>query len=311
MGVRDLRTDWKRIGRSGKTVDGREIPAVALEQAAKNYDPNLFKALIWPDHIRMFSMGGVEALKAAPNNEGGVDLFAILTPNQVYINIVDAGQRLFTSMELMPNFRGTKEWYLSGLAATDSPASAATTEMRFSSLKNHEALIADFTENTPHQFQQDDEDAPNWFKKLFMDKSTTKPREEDMSPEQTAALAKTIEKFEAVAEKMATALTLSANAGEIIAVEGKAPTNLDELNQKFAAQADEIKALKAQIEKFTAGNTDTKTDDAKTGTDSEKLSQLSTALADLAKQFNAALTAANGTKTGDHTGEGADLSKYL
>jgi hypothetical protein len=118
---------------------------VALQQAAKNYNQSLFTALVWPEHSRAYNMGKVDSLRAAANVEGGTDLLARIAPNDYYLNANNAGQKLFTSMELIPNFRDTKEWYLSGLAATDSPASAATSEMRFSALHSQDAYLGTYT----------------------------------------------------------------------------------------------------------------------------------------------------------------------
>lgn len=132
MADRVLVTDWKCIGRSGPTVDGRVIDKQFIVDMAANYDKTLFTALIWPEHQRWFNMGSVEQLKAVDNSEGGKDLFAIVSPNEYYLNANAAGQKMFTSMEITVDFRKTGKAYLTGLGATDDPASAATTEIRLS-----------------------------------------------------------------------------------------------------------------------------------------------------------------------------------
>jgi hypothetical protein len=155
-----LSTDWLRIGRSGDTVDGRVIPAQALTQAAETYNPELFTALIWLEHMRMGGhLGKVLALKSAPNDEGGVDLFAKLSPNRNYLaanNIYQEGW--FSSMELTSNFRKTEKWYLTGLGATNEPASVATTEIRFAKqAENAGEILGAYIQTESKQFPQDRE----------------------------------------------------------------------------------------------------------------------------------------------------------
>ena len=163
--ARTLITDWKRIGRSGPTLDGRVIPPEAIDQCAKNYDKELFCALIWPEHLRFVNLGKVEALRSAGNNEGGRDLFARLAPNDFYLASVKADQKLFTSMELTDNFRQTGEFYLVGLGATDDPASAATSEILFHVEPKQSQLMAEPVEMLSHQFDAQ-ESKPSIFQRL-------------------------------------------------------------------------------------------------------------------------------------------------
>ena len=141
MADRVLRTDFKRIGRSGPTVDGRMINEKMIDEMAASYDKSLFTALIWPEHQRYANYGTVEALRAEDNDEGGRDLFAVLSPNSFYIGSNQYGQKLFTSMEVIPDFRKTGKAYLGGLGATDDPASAATSEVRFSKIADQGGVL--------------------------------------------------------------------------------------------------------------------------------------------------------------------------
>jgi len=162
---KNLKTDWKRIGRSGPTVDGRVIEPEALNQAAKNYDKKLFSAVINYEHANWLNLGSVEALRSEANTEGGVDLFAIIAPNDIYLSLNRDGQKVHTSMELDFDFRNTGEAYLKGLAATDRPASAATTQMAFSSEQKTTLLVSSYTESAIQKFNDEtnDEQAPSWF----------------------------------------------------------------------------------------------------------------------------------------------------
>lgn len=88
-----LKSEWKRIGRSGKTIDGRIIEPEWVIEAAENYDKDeQYTALMWPEHERWYNMGTIERLKYEKNNEGGVDLYAEINPNQYYLDANKAGQ---------------------------------------------------------------------------------------------------------------------------------------------------------------------------------------------------------------------------
>jgi len=282
-----LITEWKRIGRSGPTVDGRNIEPVALQQAAKNYDKGLFTALVWPDHLRFFNLGTVEVLRTADNGEGGVDLFAKVAPNDIYLNTNKAGQRLFTSMELMPNFRDTGEYYLPGLAATDTPASAATTEMRFSALDNRSALVSMFVENTPQTFE--DDQPPNWFTKF----SFFQPHDDDMNKNELAALA---DKFNAMEQK----IEALSNAGDTRA---DASHTDDTPTDDYSALSVKIEKLTDQVQSLADTVADKTTDD--------NFSQLTDELKALREEFNTAVAEANGTDAGEHLGDNEKLEDYI
>jgi len=59
-------------------------------------------------------------------------LFAKITPNQYLMDANKDGQKLFTSIEPNPDYKGEGRCYLEGLAVTDSPASTGTTQLKFS-----------------------------------------------------------------------------------------------------------------------------------------------------------------------------------
>lgn len=127
-----LQTEWLCVATSGATADGRQINAADLEQMAATYDPKLYTALIWEEHNRLNdNLGQVVALKAQKAGDK-VKLFAILRPNARLIGLNQQKQKLFTSIEIIPNFAKTGTAYLGGLAVTDSPASLGTTRLQFS-----------------------------------------------------------------------------------------------------------------------------------------------------------------------------------
>ena len=147
-----LSTDWLKIGQSGNTTDGRMIDPQWLRDAAETYNPKTYTALIWPDHMRYTNYGKVLELRVE-EQDGVVSLYAKLEPNAFYQSDVRFAQMLFTSMEITPNFAKTGKAYLTGLGATDEPASLGTTEVRFS--KNAETAgvqLGQAVKATPHTF---------------------------------------------------------------------------------------------------------------------------------------------------------------
>ncbi len=128
-----------RIASEGATIDGREITADQITKMAANCNPATYGARIWIEHFRgllpdsMFpALGDVVSLKAEKGSDGKLALFAQLRPNAKFLEINKEGQKVFTSIEMDPNFSGTGEPYLVGLAVTDSPASLGTEMLAFS-----------------------------------------------------------------------------------------------------------------------------------------------------------------------------------
>lgn len=128
-------SDWKIIATEGPTVDGRKITREWIEQMASSYDPQEYTALIWPEHKRFGGYGDnwgkVVELKAEEEN-GKMRLFAKLEPNEFMLEANRRKQKLFTSIEPNPDYKGEGRCYLTGLAATDSPASTGTSLLQFS-----------------------------------------------------------------------------------------------------------------------------------------------------------------------------------
>ncbi|MBN3492054.1 GPO family capsid scaffolding protein [Vibrio neptunius] len=128
-------SDWKIIATEGPTVDGRKITRDWIEQMAANYDTKEYTALIWPEHRRFYgygeNWGKVVELKAE-EKDGKLRLFAKLEPNDYMLEANRKKQKLFTSIEPNPDYKGEGRCYLMGLAATDSPASTGTSLLQFS-----------------------------------------------------------------------------------------------------------------------------------------------------------------------------------
>ncbi|ABC27306.1 Flagellar biosynthesis/type III secretory pathway protein [Hahella chejuensis KCTC 2396] len=135
---RTLHTDFVKVATSGPTIDGRNIAAQDIIDMATNYDPAEYTANIWYEHIRIFgNLGQVVDVKHEQDDKGRECLFARIAPSDQLILMNTSGQKLFTSIEIQPNFAGTGKAYLAGLAVTDSPASLGTSELRFNARAQH------------------------------------------------------------------------------------------------------------------------------------------------------------------------------
>ncbi|MBB6191524.1 hypothetical protein FHS51_001751 [Sphingobium wenxiniae] len=142
------KTKYFRIAVEGATVDGRVIQREWLEQMAASYDPATYTARINCEHIpglspdRPFNAyGSVLSLKTEEveliiNGEKKrlLGLYAALDANDNLVAINKAGQKLFTSCEIHPDFAGEGTAYLVGLAVTDNPASLGTEPLKFAAM---------------------------------------------------------------------------------------------------------------------------------------------------------------------------------
>lgn len=132
------KSKWFRVATEGATTDGRAIQRVWIEQMAKNFNPAKYGARVWIEHMRgllpdsaFAAQGDVLAVKAEQVEDGKLALFAQIKPLESLIAMNKAGQKLYTSIEVDPNFADTGEAYLVGLAVTDTPASLGTELLTF------------------------------------------------------------------------------------------------------------------------------------------------------------------------------------
>lgn len=130
---RSLISRWFCIAKSGPTVDGREITKQEIIDMSETYSLDTYTANIFPEHERWDgTLGSVYEVKHEPSEDGEIKLFARLRPNDYFLWLNDQAQKMFGSVEITPNFAGTGKAYLTGLGATDSPASLACQEFYFS-----------------------------------------------------------------------------------------------------------------------------------------------------------------------------------
>ncbi|EGT4508834.1 GPO family capsid scaffolding protein [Cronobacter sakazakii] len=132
-----------RIGVEGDTCDGRVISASDIQEMAASFDPRVYGCRINLEHIKGLlpdspfkRYGDVVELKAEKIDDdsalnGKWALFAKISPSDELIAMNEALQKVYTSMEIQPNFANTGKCYLVGLAVTDDPASLGTEYLQF------------------------------------------------------------------------------------------------------------------------------------------------------------------------------------
>ncbi len=127
-----------RVATEGATTDGREIQRSWIEQMAKNFNREKYGARVWLEHMRgmlpessFAALGDVLAVEARTVEDGKLALFAQIEALPALVAMNKAKQKIYTSIEVDPNFAKTGEAYLTGLAVTDSPASLGTEVLKF------------------------------------------------------------------------------------------------------------------------------------------------------------------------------------
>lgn len=134
---------WFRIGVEGDTCDGRDISAQDIQEMADGFDPRVYGCRINLEHIRSVvpdtpfcRYGDVIELKAEVIDDdsalnGKLALYGKIAPLDNLLAMLAEGQKVYTSMEIRPNFANTGKCHLIGLAVTDDPASLGTEYLQF------------------------------------------------------------------------------------------------------------------------------------------------------------------------------------
>lgn len=138
---------WFAIATEGATTDGRNISRQWIEQMAANYNPKTYGARINLEHLRGIvpdsvfkAYGDILALKAE-EVDGKMKLFAQIDPTDELVEMTTKNrQKVYSSMEVDPDFAGTGQAYLVGMAVTDTPASLGTEMLQFSATAKQNPL---------------------------------------------------------------------------------------------------------------------------------------------------------------------------
>lgn len=134
-----------RVAVEGATVDGRTIERNWLTEIAASYNRDTYAARVNMEHIRGITAdkpfkayGDVLAVKVEDveieldgKKQTKLALFAEIDATDELVAMNRGKQKLYTSIEVNPNFAGTGKAYLMGLAVTDSPASLGTEMLTF------------------------------------------------------------------------------------------------------------------------------------------------------------------------------------
>ena len=262
------KTDWRVIGVSGETADGRTISSKELQEMADQYDPEIYGARINLEHMNFLfpgygsGYGDVIELKAEPwaKDETKTALLAKLNITDSLQKLWDSGQKIYTSMEITPRFAYTKKAYLTGLAITDTPASLGTTANYTAAKTKAEEKI--FTAYRPTETQEiamtkpqdsnqsenqakplTEEHAEGVFSRLF-DKYFGKKEKPETIPENTPETTGQAGDYQdyAKSEDLDTLHPKYNQAAQII----------EKMDEKIEAQQTEYNALRAEFDKFKA-----------------------------------------------------------
>ena len=258
------KTDWRVIGVSGETADGRTILAKELQEMADQYDPEIYGARINLEHMNFLfpdfagGYGDVVELKAEPwaKDETKTALLAKLNITEILQKLWDSGQKIYTSMEITPRFADTQKAYLTGLAITDTPASLGTTaNYTAAKTKAEEKIFTAYRQTETQEIamtkpqdsnQSENQDKPltvehaenifsRLFAKYFSKKEPEQPETPAINPEQPS----------------------EPKDGQQFKQDGwdgfgKAAQLIEKLDEKIEAQQTEYNALRAEFDKFKA-----------------------------------------------------------
>lgn len=190
-----------RVAVEGATAtDGRTITREMLTDVASNFNRDTYGPRINMEHIRGFSAegpfnayGDVLAVRTeeveielAGKKEKRLGLFAQLEPTDALVEVNRKRQKIYTSIEVQPNFGGSGKYGLIGLAVTDSPASLGTEILKFST-KSDDAAAAAVKADLDRRKQGKD----NLFSAALettMDMESETPAKEESALEKFAAL---------------------------------------------------------------------------------------------------------------------------
>ncbi|HCO7495756.1 TPA: GPO family capsid scaffolding protein [Escherichia coli] len=179
-----------RVAVSGSTVDGREISPVHLREAADNFNPDVYAARVNVEHYlspcpssEFSAMGDVTALSTEDITEGPLAgrtaLYAEIEPTERMKQLVADGKKIYSSIELHPQFSVNGRAYLVGLAMTDTPASLGTERLKFTaqqrqavmtfnSIQGEAPLISEAIESEIIEMaEQRQEEGTQWFNRVM------------------------------------------------------------------------------------------------------------------------------------------------
>ncbi|MBU0971268.1 MAG: GPO family capsid scaffolding protein [Proteobacteria bacterium] len=250
-----LVSNFKRIAQSGPTVDGRVIKPEWLTDMAQTYDPKVYTAKLWIDHMRYASYGSVQALKA--EKDGDVTrLYAKISPNRTLLQMNQIWEeKLHFSIEPTEDFAKTGKCYLTGLGMTDEPASLGTDEMRFSKITGRTytarypgEMVPDLRDmesmDDDQQMERFGQKLVRWFSNMHKTETEQENKEEPMDKDQFATFKESLETTQQTVASLADSIK-KFMAGQNTGAGEKAP---DPVTTEPAKPADQFAELKTGLD---------------------------------------------------------------
>jgi len=247
-----------RIAVEGATTDGRVISRDWISQMAKNYSPEMYGARINMEHIRGYAadstfrrFGDVTAVEAEEIGDGPLKgklaLFGWIDPTPELVELTKARQKIYTSIEVNPEFADTGEAYLVGLAVTDDPASLGTEILSFSatatvnplaSRKQDKGNLFTAAEETVIEFEEVAEPSPSLLARISAMFTAKKKTDGEQFADVSAAVT-------AVAEQVQ--LNAESQTQKLSALEQSVDARLEAIEQQAGEDRAAFTALKGQL----------------------------------------------------------------
>lgn len=186
MAKKAQKSKFFRVATAGATTDGRNIEASQLQEMAQTYDRNKYGARIFIEHIRgvnpewgFRAMGDVLAARTGEveiDGEKRVTLEVQIEPTDEFVALTRKGQKIYSSIEIAPNFAGSDKAYLFGLGVTDSPASIGTEILQFAAQnpaaspfaarKQHKDNLFSEAVEVAIEFEEAEDDGPSLVERI-------------------------------------------------------------------------------------------------------------------------------------------------
>jgi len=247
-----------RIAVEGATTDGRVISRDWISQMAKNYSPAMYGARINMEHIRGYAadstfrrFGDVTAVEAEEIGDGPLKgklaLYGHIDPTPELVELTKARQKIYTSIEVNPEFADTGEAYLVGLAVTDDPASLGTEILSFSatarvnplaSRKLDKGNLFTAAEETVIEFEEVGEPSPSLLARISAMFSAKKKTDGEQFADVSAAVTAVAEQVQLNAESQTQALS---------SLEQSVTARLEAIEQQAGEDRAAFAALQGQL----------------------------------------------------------------
>lgn len=136
-----MKSNWFRVAVEGATTDGRVIQRNWIDEMVETYNTAKYGARIFIEHIRGLNpewgfraQGDVLGLRKEEveiDGEKRLALYAQIQPTAEMVGLIRSGQKIYSSIEVNPDFANSGQAYLMGIGITDSPASLGTEVLSF------------------------------------------------------------------------------------------------------------------------------------------------------------------------------------